>query len=111
MWNDLKNVHSKSRHSQSQGSVERANRDIENILFSWMEENCTSKWSEGSSFVQVRKNNALDHGLKCLPYEVIFGQCMKVGLKTSNIPTEILPSLICEEDLDAALPNQQKHDN
>ena len=42
MWNGLKIVHGKPRHSQSQGSVERAiNRDIEDILFSWMEENCT----------------------------------------------------------------------
>ena len=64
MWNGLKIVHSKPRHSQSQGSVEPANRDIEDILFSWIEENCTSKWSEGLRFVQVRKNNALHHGLK-----------------------------------------------
>ena len=78
MWNDLKIVHGKPRHSQSQGSVERANRHIEYILFSWMEENCTSKWSEGLRFVQVRKNNALHHGLKCSPYEVMFSQCMNV---------------------------------
>ena len=105
-WSEI--VHGKPRHSQSQGSVERANRDIEDILFSWMEENCTSKWSEGLRFVQVRKNNALRHGLKCLPYEVMFGQCMKIGLKTSNIPTEILPGLISEDDLDAAMSNQQQ---
>ena len=108
-WNGLKIVRGKPRHSQSQGSVERANRDIEDILFSWKEENCTSKWSEGLRFVQVRKSNALHHGLKCSPYEVMFGQCMKSGLKTSNIPTEILPGLISEEDLDGAVSNQ--HDN
>ena len=76
-----------------------------------MEENCTSKWSEALRFVQVRKNNALHRGLKCSPYEVMVGQCMKIGLKTSNIPTEILPGLISEEDLDAAMSNQQQHDN
>ena len=111
MWNGLKIVHGKPRHSQSQSSVERANRDIEDILFSWMEENCTSKWSEGLRFVQVRKNNTLHHGLKCSPYEVMFGQCMKIGLKTSNIPTEILPGLISEENLDVAMSNQQQQDN
>jgi len=36
MWNNLKIVHGKSRHSQSQGSVERANQDIQNILTTWM---------------------------------------------------------------------------
>ena len=32
MWNGLKIVHGKPRHCQSQGSVERANRDIEDML-------------------------------------------------------------------------------
>ncbi|XP_008183200.1 SCAN domain-containing protein 3-like [Acyrthosiphon pisum] len=32
VWPELKIVHGKSRHSQSQGSVERANQDIENML-------------------------------------------------------------------------------
>ena len=32
MWNGLKIVHGKPRHCQSQGSVERANRDIEDTL-------------------------------------------------------------------------------
>jgi len=32
MWNDIKIVHSKLRHSESQGAVERANQDIENML-------------------------------------------------------------------------------
>ena len=41
----------------------------------------------------------------------MFGQCIKIGFKTSNIPTEILPGLISEEDLDAAMSNQQQHDN
>ncbi|KAF0686392.1 KRAB-A domain-containing protein 2-like, partial [Aphis craccivora] len=32
MWPQLKIVHGKPRHSQSQGSVERANRDVQDIL-------------------------------------------------------------------------------
>jgi hypothetical protein len=31
-WEELKIVHGKPRHSQSQGSVERANQDVENML-------------------------------------------------------------------------------
>ncbi|XP_072751056.1 KRAB-A domain-containing protein 2-like [Anoplolepis gracilipes] len=34
MWPDLTIVHGKPRHSQTQGSVERANQDIENMLSS-----------------------------------------------------------------------------
>ena len=47
MWNDIKIVHGKPRHSESQGSVERANQDVEKILATWMEANNTTKWSEG----------------------------------------------------------------
>ena len=36
MWNGLKIVHGKPRHSQSQGSVERANRDIKDMLMTWL---------------------------------------------------------------------------
>jgi IS30 family transposase len=32
LWPELKIVHGKPRHSQSQGSVEQANQDIENML-------------------------------------------------------------------------------
>jgi transposase InsO family protein len=32
MWNDIKIVHGKLRHNESQGSVERANQDVENML-------------------------------------------------------------------------------
>jgi len=32
MWNEVKIVHGKPRHSQSQGSVERANRDVQEML-------------------------------------------------------------------------------
>lgn len=38
-WPDLHIVHGKPRHSQSQGSVERANQDIENMLTTWMQDN------------------------------------------------------------------------
>ena len=35
MWNGVKIVHGKSKHSESQGSVERANQDVENMLATW----------------------------------------------------------------------------
>jgi hypothetical protein len=41
MWPEVKIVHGKARHSQSQGSVERANQDIESMIATWMETNNT----------------------------------------------------------------------
>jgi len=40
-WKDLKIVHGKPRHLQSQGSVERANQDVENMLATWLQDNKT----------------------------------------------------------------------
>lgn len=88
MWPDFKIVHGKPRHSQSQGSVERANQDIENILSTWMETNQLSKWSEGLKFIQAMKNRAYHEGIKCSPYEAMFGSQMKVGIATSAIPKD-----------------------
>ena len=56
LWPGLKIVHGKPRHSQSQGSVERANQDIENMLACWMGDNNTDKWSDGLKVIQFKKN-------------------------------------------------------
>ena len=61
----LKIVSGKSRHSQSQGSVERANPDIERILTTWMQDNNTIHyWAEGIRFVQLMKNRSYHSGIK-----------------------------------------------
>lgn len=58
LWPELKIVHGKPRHSQSQSSVERANQDIENMLTTWMQEQNTSQWGQGLRFIQLMKNRA-----------------------------------------------------
>jgi len=59
MWEDLRIIHGKPRHSQSQGFVEKANQDVENILTTWLQNNKTKKWSKGLKFVQLMKNRLL----------------------------------------------------
>ena len=82
IWLGLKIAHSKPRHSQSQGSVERANQYVENMLCSWLTDKQTTHWSEGLRFVQFMKNRAHHHGIVCSPYEAMFVCPAKVGLKT-----------------------------
>ena len=57
MWDGLKIVYGKPRHSQSPESVERANRDIEDMLMTWLQSNSTTHW-DGLRFIQVMKNRA-----------------------------------------------------
>ena len=50
-------------------------------------------------FVQVVKNRAYHEGIKCTSYEAMFGQPMKVGLKTSTLPGEAIDDVRTEEEL------------
>ncbi|CAK1582287.1 unnamed protein product [Parnassius mnemosyne] len=107
MWSDVKIVHGKPRHSQSQGSVERASQDIENMLSTWMETNQISKWSEGLKFIQAMKNRAYHEEIKCSPYEAMFGCLIKMGIATSTIPRDIIGVIRSKEDLENLLQLQK----
>lgn len=102
-WPECKLVHGKPRHSQSQGSVERANQDIEKMLASWMQDNNTTNWSNGLRFVQFMKNRAHHSGIKQSPYEAMFGTEPRVGLTTSSLPLKVIKEIRDEDALKEAL--------
>ncbi|KAK3924089.1 KRAB-A domain-containing protein 2 [Frankliniella fusca] len=102
MWQDLKIVHGTPRHSQIQGSVERANRDILDILIKWMRDNGTTHWVEGLEFVASMKNRRHHQGIGRSPYEALVGCPMKVGLGTA-FPPELVSNLESEEDLEVCV--------
>ena len=43
LWKDLKIVNGRARHPQSQGSIERSNKEIENMVVTWCTDNNTTK--------------------------------------------------------------------
>ncbi|XP_043462827.1 KRAB-A domain-containing protein 2-like [Leptopilina heterotoma] len=108
---ELKIVHGKPRHSQSQGSVERANQDIENMLAVWMKDNKTTKWAEGLKFIQFMKNRSLHSGIKQAPYKAMFGTDPKVGLSTSKLPSDIIKKIRTEDDLQDVLKSNDIDEN
>ena len=77
MWPGMKLVHGKPRHSQSQGSVERSNQDVRDMVVAWMSDN-TKTWSEGLRFIHSKKNQALHSGIKTSPYEAMFGTAQRI---------------------------------
>ncbi|CAK1580028.1 unnamed protein product [Parnassius mnemosyne] len=106
-WPTLKIIHGKPRHSQSQGSVERANQDIENMLTTWMQDNNNSHWSEGLRFVQLIRNRAFHDGIKQSPYEALFGCKVKVGLQ---LPNDFTQNVETVEDLDKIIQDLTKNE-
>ncbi|GBO23461.1 KRAB-A domain-containing protein 2 [Araneus ventricosus] len=96
-WPALKIVHRKPRYSQRQGSVERANQDIENMLNACMWNNKSDQWSEGLRFVLFMKNRAYLSGIRRTSYGALFGCKPKVGLTTSSLPQDVLKDINTEE--------------
>ena len=66
-------INGKARHSQSQGSVERCNRDIENMLACWQRDNNTNNWSLGLQFVMYAKNARHHSGIGRSPFMAQIG--------------------------------------
>jgi hypothetical protein len=73
-------VHGRPRHPQSQGSVERANADIKEMIISWMNDNDATKWSEGLRVVQFQKNRSHHRVIDQPPYKDLFGADPQIGL-------------------------------
>ena len=96
-------VHGKPRHPQSQGTVERANGDIKDMLIAWMGVNSTSDWSTGIKLVQLQKNSSFQSRIKRAPYAAMFGCDVKVGLTSSSLPTEIIERMQSEDNLLSAI--------
>jgi len=97
MWPGMKLVPGKPRYSQSQGSVERSNQDVRDMLIAWMSENNTKTWSEGLRFIQSMTHRALHSGIKTSPYEAMFGTAQRIGLGDSPLTEHMCSSIETEE--------------
>ena len=75
VWPRLVMVHGKPRHPQSQGSVERANGDIKDMLVAWMGDNDTNDWSVSITFVQFQNNSSYHSGIQRSPYAANRSSC------------------------------------
>ena len=59
---NIKMVNGALRHSQSQGSVERGNKDIEDLLYTWMSTNKT-RWADALPSIRFMKNTRYHRGI------------------------------------------------
>ncbi|CAM4890692.1 unnamed protein product [Rotaria socialis] len=99
IWKDLKIIHGKPRHPQSQGSVERSNQDTKQLLGRWIRENNSNKWTEGLRFVKFQKNSCFHRVLNNSPYAVLFGNQPKLGLSSTCLHPSIFNDITTEEEL------------
>ena len=64
LWPECKIVHSRPRHSESQGGVERLNRTYEQKISVWLEENQSRNWSIGCKLARWQINTQFHTGVK-----------------------------------------------
>ncbi|KAK9728639.1 hypothetical protein QE152_g17085 [Popillia japonica] len=63
----------------------------------------STNWSVGCYFVQYQKNSSHHRIIGRSPYRALFGTNPKVGLSSTNLPSEIITTLETEEDLNGVL--------
>ena len=100
MWPGMKPVHGKPRHFQSEGTVERSNQDIRDMVVAWMSDNNTITWSERLRFIQSKKNRVLHSDIKTSLYEAMFGTAQSIGLGDSPLTEDMYSSIETEEELE-----------
>ncbi|XP_050064166.1 SCAN domain-containing protein 3-like [Aphis gossypii] len=99
LWPECKIIHGRPRYPQSQGSIERCNQDVENMLRAWMIDNQSTDWGMGCYFVQWQKNCSKHRIINRSPYKALFGSEPKIGFSSKNLPNDILQPITTEEDL------------
>ena len=100
---NIKMVNGAPRHSQSPGSVERGNKDIEDLLYTWMSTNKTSRWAEALPSIQFMKNTRYHRGIGMSPYEAFFGMKPRLSLANLNLDKEVTDEIWTEEQLNEVL--------
>lgn len=96
-------VHGRSRHSQSQGGIERCNRTVEDKLGSWMTDNKSTKWSVGRLFVRWQINTQFSSAVGSSPYKLLIGGAPRLGLSSLPLDRKLLDSLHTEAQAIASL--------
>ena len=104
LWPDCQMINGKARHSQSQGSVERCNRDIENMLACWQKDNSSNNWAHGLQFVMYAKNARYHSGIGRSAFKAQMGYEGQLGVQTLNLDKDILEGVTMEEQLTEMMP-------
>ncbi|KAH7703060.1 KRAB-A domain-containing protein 2-like protein [Aphelenchoides avenae] len=92
-WPECRIVHGKPRHSQSQGSVERANRDVGDMLTMYLKDKKTTHWAAALPVIQAAKNRRFHRGINMSPFEAMFGKRMVLGSEDMEIPSNEMRGL------------------
>jgi hypothetical protein len=103
LWLDIVIVRGRPRHPQTQGSVERANQDVERMLGNWMKHNRSTAWSVGIYQIASEKNKRVNDTIGKSPYELLYGQNPRVKINALVRDPILLSKLKSEAELEVVI--------
>lgn len=111
LWPACKIVNGRPRYPQSQGSVERSNQDVKNMIRAWMVDNNSTNWSIGCYFAQFQKKSSYHSAIARTPFKALFGDDPRCGLTSTHLSENIISQFEMEEDLERFLKsvNDNEH--
>ena len=93
-------LHGNPIHPENQGSVERANNDLKNLLASKMRDNSNDLcWVKYVRRVQLEKNTTYHSTIGMTLSEVLYNRKPSFGLSDLGIPSELASQIHDEGDL------------
>lgn len=84
--------------------MERANRDVENIVAVWKRDNNRSDWASALPIIQYTKNARHHTGIGRSPYKAMFGKEAALGVEHLNLESSLAKHVANEEDLTTMFP-------
>ena len=104
LWPSSKIIHGKPRYPLSQGSVERANKRVENILTSLLEKEKNTHWAGELNKVAYMKNTSFHSACQSTPYKMLYGRDPPRGLRDYEIPEVFHDTIHTVEELKLVKP-------
>ena len=91
----------------SQGSVERLNQDVENLVAVWKRDNNRSDWASALPIIQYTKNARHHTGIGRSPFKAMFGKEAVLGIEHLNLEQSMARHIANEEDLATMFPEEE----
>ena len=102
----MKTIELLCEEPNSQGSVERANQDVENIVAVWKRDNNRSDWAAALPIIQYTKNARHHTGIGRSPFKAMFGKEASLGVEHLNLESSMAKHVANEEDLATMFPEE-----
>jgi hypothetical protein len=103
LWPGLTIIHGRPRHPESQGSVERANCDVERMIRAWLLDKKNNNKPSGFAMacfeISMKKTSRRNSTINDIPYKLVFGQDIMTCMDDLSLGEDICGKITDEEEM------------